>query len=204
MFLHGLGDNGEGLIDLAGEFVDILPNACFLSPHAPFDYDMGFLPGARQWFSMLRNDEEYYLQGVKKAEPFLHNYIDDQLERFQITEDKVILIGFSQGTIMALHVGLHRKSDGLKIIGFSGTILGAHELDAKKISKPRICLIHGEQDNVVPIACLTTSQQKLTQLGLEVESHRIKGLGHSINQPGITAARSFIQRQQASGSSTFT
>jgi phospholipase/carboxylesterase len=195
MFLHGYGADGNDLISLAGEFQDILPDAHFISPNAPFYCDMS--PLGRQWFSLQSWNPAHLQTGIEAVRPLLDGFIDTSLAAHGLGLDKLIVIGFSQGTMMALHTLLRRPAPCGAIIGYSGAIVASASFGKEITAKPPVCLIHGEQDTVVPFAALPDAEATLGAAGVPVEAHAMEGLGHGINPAGIEAARLFLQRVAA-------
>jgi phospholipase/carboxylesterase len=191
IFLHGLGADGSDLIDLAFDFASAFPDAHFLSPNAPFHCDMA--PYGYQWFSLKERTETVLLSGIREAEPILNNYIDTALKTHNLTDKDVTYIGFSQGTMMALHTILRRPTPCAALLGFSGALVAPQLLAKELKSRPNVMLIHGDQDNVVPIAALDSAVNALTSVNVPVSSHICSGLGHGIDQPGIRLGKKFIK-----------
>ena len=145
VLLHGWGADGDDLIGLAPYWGELLPGAAFVSPHAPFPCEMGF---GRQWFSIADRTSEVILAGVRLAAPMIDAFIDEQLAAHGLTPDNLALVGFSQGTMMALHVAARRDAPVAALVGYSGRLISAGLLEAEAISQPPICLIHGEHDAI--------------------------------------------------------
>jgi phospholipase/carboxylesterase len=192
MFLHGLGADANDLIGLSDEFVDILPNAAFISPNAPFMCDMA--PMGRQWFSLQSRETNHMLTGIQASAPLLNKYIDDELTKYGLDISKLIIIGFSQGTMMALHTMLRRTAPCAAIIGYSGAIIASRNLENEITAKPPICLVHGDDDQIVPFAAMADAEAALFNAGVNVEAYAVEGLGHGISGEGIVIARDFLQR----------
>ena len=183
MFLHGVGADGNDLIGLAPYFQKVAPQAMFTAPNAPFPFDMaafGF-----QWFSLNDFSLEARLRGVQSAAPGLNDFIDKQLKELGLSDDKLFLIGFSQGTMMALHVGLRRQNPPAGIIGYSGMLVGPELLAAEIRSRPRVLLVHGEADPILPFEALPQAVSALEAAGVPVQSDARPGLGHSIDEHGL-------------------
>ena len=121
VFLHGLGADGDDLIELAPYFATALPDAAFIAPHAPEPCDMA--PFGRQWFSLRDQSPEAMLAGVRHAAPILDDFLNVQLAEHCLGPDKLLLVGFSQGTMMALHLALRRKVAPAAVVGFSGLLV---------------------------------------------------------------------------------
>lgn len=193
IFLHGVGADGADLIELADEFSDTLKNAVFISPNAPFAYDM--FPAGYQWFSLVNRDEDILYEGVKKALPILKHYIDENLAKYDLSYKDLVLIGFSQGTMMALQLSLRLDQPCLAVIGFSGALIKSAELKLEIKSKPPILLVHGSEDQVISIESHVKAAKDLENMDLEVEDHIIDRLGHGISLEGIELANEFIKNR---------
>jgi phospholipase/carboxylesterase len=189
---HGYGSNGDDLFGLVPLLKQALPNAVYISPNAPepcYGAPMGF-----QWFSLSTLSVEERMTGTLKAAPILDHFIDQELEKYGLKNKDLILIGFSQGTMMALHVGLRRNSDIGGIIGFSGAMTFPKNWQAELTSRPPVILIHGDMDNVVPVNHMYEARDALIAEGLKVESHVSRGITHSIGQDGLQKALDFLAK----------
>jgi phospholipase/carboxylesterase len=194
---HGYGANGDDLIGLAPYWQQLLPDTAFVSPNAPQPCDMN--PGGYQWFPITmrapgegwRPPTDEAWQGVKNAAPFLDNFITDQLAHYHLDETKLALVGFSQGTMMSLHVGLRRPIAPAAILGFSGAFVGA-EHGAEITAHPPIFLIHGDQDPMIPVQAMFKATEDLSALGVAVQWHVSKGVPHSIGPDGLQLGGQFI------------
>lgn len=192
LMLHGVGADGNDLIGLAPFFQEILPDAVFISPHAPFRFEMA--PVGYQWFSIGNFDPERRIKGVRQAEPILNAYIDTVLSSLGLKEKDLALLGFSQGTMMALHVGLRREKPVAGILGFSGMLAGPETLPSEIKSRPPVMLIHGDADNVLPVAALAEAAKGLEACKVPVEHHVRPGLAHGIDEQGIRLGQTFLGR----------
>ena len=134
ILLHGLGADGNDLIGLAPYWARLLPEAEFLSPNAPFPCDMA--PYGYQWFSSQDRSPEAVLGGVRAAAPILDAFIDEALEERGLGSRELALVGFSQGTMMSLFVGLRRAEPVAGIVGFSGRLLAPELLASEMRSRP--------------------------------------------------------------------
>jgi len=187
LFLHGYGADGNDLIGLAPAFARHFPDAHFLSPNAPEACEMN--PGGRQWFSLRDWSPANLLMGIKAVAPLLNHYIDEQLKRLGLEDKHLVLIGFSQGTMLSLHVALHRPNPCAAVVGFSGALIA----DDPVTSKPPVCLIHGEQDMVVPYQAMQQAETYLKAKAIAVESYSRPRLGHGIDEEGIAIATAFLK-----------
>jgi phospholipase/carboxylesterase len=192
IILHGYGSNGENMIDLADSFAQALPDAHFIAPNAHTDHEYG--SGGYQWFSLMSRDEEFMFEGIKQASVILNNYIDEQLSRFNLTADKLILIGFSQGAMLSMHIAPRREEKIAAVVAYSGALLGGRFLSQEIKTKPEMLLVHGDYDDVVSPASLDSALDILKQNQIPAKGLMCKGLAHSINMEGIREASGFMKR----------
>jgi phospholipase/carboxylesterase len=191
ILLHGLGADGNDLIGLAPYWARLLPDAEFLSPNAPFPCDMA--PHGYQWFSSQDRSPEAVLGGVRAAAPILDVFIDGALEERGLGSRELALVGFSQGTMMSLFVGLRRAEPVAAIVGFSGRLLAPELLASELRSRPPILLVHGTDDPVVPYSSLAAAETTLKAAGVPVETVTSVGIGHSINDEGLRRGGQFLK-----------
>ena len=184
MFLHGYGANGQDLINIGNEWQDQLPQTVFVSADAPEPCAMNPF-GGFQWFDLTMRDPTEYWRGVNKAAPYLNEFIDEQLKTYNLSDDALALVGFSQGTMMALHVGLRRKVAPAAIVGYSGKLAGPEHLAKEIMVKPPVLLVHGDADEVIPVAALSEAETALLDVGVKVRSHISRGVGHGIDLDGL-------------------
>ncbi|ACB94099.1 alpha/beta hydrolase [Beijerinckia indica] len=189
VLLHGLGVDGDDLIDIAVNWQPSLLKAEFLAMHAPFPFDQG--PTGRQWYSVADRSPEKIMEGLRKAEGILNQFLDESLAKRRLDDRHLALVGFSQGAMVALHTGLRRRKIGA-IVSFSGALHGAELLPAEIRSRPPVLLIHGNEDQVVPYERMTEAKAALKALDVPVKSMTRKGLGHSIDEVGIAAVGDFL------------
>lgn len=194
VFLHGYGADGNDLISLAPLFAEAFPHAHFTSPHAPFPCDMA--PFGRQWFSLLNWSEDAMTEGADRAAPLLSHYLNTTLAQLHLHDAQMALVGFSQGTMMALQVALSRGISCAGVVGFSGALIGADQLSAPTATPP-VCLIHGTVDTVVPFAAMAKAEQALHRCHIPCETHPRPGLAHGIDPEGIEHAIQFLSRRFA-------
>lgn len=192
VFLHGLGADGNDLISLTPEFAETLPDAHFCSPHAPFPCDMA--PFGRQWFSLMEWTEAAMVEGSRRAAPILSRFLDEKLVSLGLKDANMALIGFSQGTMMALYTALRRPKPCAGIVGYSGALIAGKALEGELKSKPPVCLVHGAMDMVVPYGALHDAESRLSALGVPVEAHTRPLLGHGIDPEGIALGNAFLTK----------
>lgn len=192
ILLHGYGSNGDDLIGLVPYWRGALPDTVFLSPNAP--QPCPGAPGGRQWWPLTSFSPQARAAGVREAAPALNDFIDAQLAAYDLTEDRLALVGFSQGTMVALHVGPRRERALAGIVGYSGMLADPEALAAEARSRPPVLLAHGDADPMVPVAALHQAAAALEPLGFEVATHVSRGLGHSIDEPGLRLGAQFLGR----------
>jgi phospholipase/carboxylesterase len=192
VLLHGYGSNGDDLISLAPFFAQALPEAEFLSPNAPFPCEIS--PLGFQWFGLEDRTPEMLLGGTRLAAEILDKFLDAELTKRGLKDRDLALVGFSQGTMMSLHVGPRRPSRIGGILGFSGSLIAPHLLGPELKSKPPIFLVHGTADQVVPFGALTQAEKALRDAGIPVETEARPGLPHSIDQVGAQKGALFLRR----------
>ena len=192
IFVHGYGADGKDLIGLAPYFARHLPDAAFVAPNGPQRCDMS--PMGFQWFAISQFDASSRLNGVLEAAPILNQFIDQELENHGLKDENILLVGFSQGTMMSLHVGLRRERQLAGILGYSGLLAGPELIGDEIKSKPPILLIHGDQDEMLPVQHLHDAVDALGGAGLKLEWHVSQGAGHTIAQDGLELGMEFVQR----------
>jgi phospholipase/carboxylesterase len=196
VFLHGYGADGNDLIGLGREWARLLPHAAFVSPHAP--EACGMAPMGRQWFDLSLADPGRIATGVACALPVLDAFLDAELERHKLAPRALGLVGFSQGTMMALGVGLRRKPAPAAIVGYSGALATVEALPKDPQSAPEILLVHGDMDEMIPIDAMFMAREQLAQAGLAVEWHVAEGIGHGIDAQGLALGGAFLKQAFAS------
>ena len=190
IFVHGYGADGNDLIGLANYFQSTLPEAIFLSPHAPEACSMN--PSGYQWFDLTSTDPAVLWSKILVAADHLNEFIDSKLLEYNIAEENLALIGFSQGTMMSLHVSLRRKNTMAAVLGYSGRLIGADLLKDDLISKPSIYLIHGDQDPMVPYQDSLTAEKVLKEYSIDIKTHISKHTQHSIAEDGLRIGVDFL------------
>ncbi|MCB4771682.1 phospholipase [Ancylobacter sp. Lp-2] len=195
VLLHGYGADGRDLIDLGELWGEKLPRTAFVSPHAP--EPLGIAPVGRQWFAYVeRNDRERWA-GVQAAHAALDGFLDAELARHALPPSRLALVGFSQGTMMALEVGLARPAPLAGILGYSGLHVTpegrAADIAGPVIaSRPPVLLIHGDADEVIPPQALPRSLASLKAAGVPARGHLSRGLGHGIDSEGLLLGGAFL------------
>jgi phospholipase/carboxylesterase len=200
VFLHGYGADGNDLIEIGRAWQGLLPDAAFVSPHAP--RPCGQSPMGREWFPLTFRQPTERWDGVQAAAPALNAFLDAELKRRNLPPEALALVGFSQGTMMALHVSLRRAVAPAAIVGYSGILIMPNdamsdEFAAQIKSKPPVLLIHGDADQMIPVQAVTHSAQGLAALEVPVEWHISTDIGHGIDQEGLRHGAEFLAKQFA-------
>lgn len=191
ILLHGYGANGDDLIGLAPAFAQVLPNAEFLSPNAPYPCEANPF-GGLQWFEVWQQEGVDRLAQVRNGTAIVDAFIDAELAKRGLSDDRLVLVGFSQGTMLSLHVGMRRKNACAGILGFSGRLESPEILADEITSKPPVLLIHGEEDPLLAVDLMDNAAEVLRQSGVTVETHRCPGLGHGIDEDGVRLGAGFL------------
>jgi phospholipase/carboxylesterase len=193
IFLHGYGADGEDLIGLAAPLAPHLPNTRFLAPNAPERCPGN--PMGWQWFPIPWLDgspEELARSSAARSARLLDEWLDE-VEAGGMAPGRTVLVGFSQGTMMALQVGLRRAEQVAGIVGFSGRLLDPGHLAAEITARPPVLLVHGDQDPVVPFASMAEAAEALAVAGVETRTHVSRGTPHGIAPDGLGIALGFIR-----------
>jgi phospholipase/carboxylesterase len=191
ILLHGYGANGDDLIGLAPAFAQVLPNAEFLSPNAPYPCEANPF-GGLQWFELWQQEGVDRLAQVRNGTRIVDAFIDAELAKRGLSDDKLVLIGFSQGTMLSLHVGMRRKAPCAGILGYSGRLESPETLAGEITAKPPVLMIHGEEDPMLAVDLMDKAAETLRENGVLVETHRCPGLGHGIDEDGIRLGAGFL------------
>lgn len=195
VFLHGYGANGADLLGLADPLGEHLPDTLFVAPDAPevcAGAPMGF-----QWFPIPwidNSSEEEAERGMAQSVEDLNAFLDALMVDEDVLPEQVVLFGFSQGTMMSLHVAPRREDAVAGVVGFSGRLLSPETLADEVVVRPPILLVHGDADDVVPPQSLPEAAQALQNAGFEdVYAHIMKGTGHGIAPDGLSVALAFMR-----------
>jgi phospholipase/carboxylesterase len=195
VLLHGYGADGNDLIEIGRQWRAFLPDAAFVAPHAP--EPCAASPTGRQWFPLTMRDPAERWRGALKARPIIDSFLDTELAKLGFDESRLALVGFSQGTMMALHVGLRRRRAPAAILGYSGVLVGPERLSEANARDaagrpPPILLVHGDQDQMIPFEALFESAEELAKVGIPCQWHLSPGVGHGIDNGGLLHGGLFI------------
>ncbi len=193
VFLHGVGADGNDLFGLKDPFQEAFPDAHIASPNAPYDCDMA--PHGYQWFSLQDRSSDALLTGVKSVEGVLNQFLDNKLAALGLGFDKLAVIGFSQGTMTALHTMLRRGAPCAGVVGYSGAIVSSRSMNGEIKARPPVCLIHGDADMVVPYAAMADAEATFAINDVPHETHTRQGLGHGIDPEGVNIGIEFLKRK---------
>jgi phospholipase/carboxylesterase len=195
VFLHGYGANGADLLGIADVLAEHLPDTLFVAPDAPETIPM--MPTGYQWFPIPWIDgssEEESERGLLAAADDLNAFLDALMVDEDVMPEQVVLFGFSQGTMMALHVAPRREDPVAGIVAFSGRLLRPELLEDEAVSRPPVILIHGDADDVVPPQSLPQAAEALQTAGWkDVYAHVMKGTAHGIAPDGLQVALAFMR-----------
>ena len=190
VFIHGYGADGQDLIELGAQWRAFLPNAAFVSPHAPDRCLQS--PSGRQWFPLYTRAPDERWRGAVAARPGFDDFLDAELAGHGLDDSNLALVGFSQGTMMSLHVGLRRRVAPAAIVGFSGMLIGAPSLPSQIKCRPPVFLAHGKADPMVPANLLFPAMWALAASGVTVQAMLTPNLGHGIDPGGLQRAGFFL------------
>jgi phospholipase/carboxylesterase len=190
VLLHGVGADGQDLIELAPALAEALPGAAFVAPNAPQPCDMA--PYGLQWFSLRDRRPEALLLGAQAAAPVLDAFLNAELQRHGLADHQLALVGFSQGAMTALHLAPRRPRAFAAVLGYSGALLGTERLPEEAISRPPVYLVHGDADEVVPVHAMYAAVAGLQAAGIPVQWSLRKGLGHGIEPESVAHGAAFL------------
>lgn len=193
ILIHGYGADGTDLLELANSLGQHMPNTVFVAPDAPHKCQMN--PSGREWFPIPWIDGSSEVDARLVMEQAINTtniFIDEMIKAENVDINNTILLGFSQGTMLSLHLAPRRDTALAGVVGFSGRLLEPESLEEEVKSKMPILLVHGDSDDVVPFESLADAANNLTMNGFTVYSHVAKGVGHGISPDGLGTALQFM------------
>lgn len=196
IFLHGYGADGADLFSLSDPLSDQLPDCFFASPDAP--RKCGASPFGYEWFPIPEIDGSTIpdmMQALASSEKLIINLIEIYKKRFGLDSSDFVLLGFSQGCMISLNIGLRHLNDLGGIVGISGRLLMPESLEeSNKKRYPPVVLIHGDADDVVPISLMYDAEKVLNKINVRLSTHVSKNIGHGIAPDGLSKALEFIKK----------
>jgi len=192
VLLHGYGSDGNDLIGLAPYWRPTMPDALFVAPNGPQPCDIN--PQGYQWFPLDLNREISRLAGGAAARPIIKGFLDELWATTGLGPEDTILGGFSQGAMMAVDVGLRLETQLAGIVAFSGGVMDPDNFVEHIKSKPPVCLVHGAEDDVVPVSMSVVGGEVLKKAGLDVTVHVSPGAAHTIAPDGLDVAGAFLKK----------
>ena len=189
---HGYGGDGNDISVLANNWRRFLPDALFLCPNAPEICAVS--PRGYQWFDLTLDDEEKILEKALVAEHKLNTFLDQILNNFNLNYKNLALVGFSQGCMMIIQTALKRKEQINCLVGYSGKIINKQHLSDNIVSRPKIFLMHGDKDTIVPPGHLLESKEFLAQQGLKIRTKLFKNCEHKISVEASSLGLEFLRK----------
>ena len=189
---HGYGGDGKDISNLAISWQRFLPDAIFLCPNAPEICAVN--PQGYQWFDLTSEKEEIVLEKSLVAEEKLSIFLDQVFDNFKLKPTNLALVGFSQGCMMSIQVGLKKKEQINCLIGYSGKVINQKHLSDNVNSKPKILLMHGANDTIVPPTHLLEAKEYLSNLGIKIKTKLFKNCEHRIPVEGSSLGLGFIRK----------
>ncbi len=193
VFLHGYGANGADLLGLGDALAPHMPQTVFMAPDAP--ENCAGNPFGYQWFPIpwLDGSEQSAADaGMENSARDINAFLDIAMQAEELTPDRVVLFGFSQGTMMSLEIAPRRDTPVAAVVAFSGRLIRPERLASDAISKPPVLLVHGDADEMVPFSSMNEAGLALTEAGFETYAHVMEGTGHGIAPDGLSVALAFM------------
>ena len=190
---HGYGGDGRDISVLANNWQRFMPECIFLCPNAPEICAVN--PQGYQWFDLTSEEEEVILEKSLMAEEKLNTFLDQVFDNFQLEPTNLALVGFSQGCMVSIQVGLKKKEQINCIIGYSGKVINQKHLSNNINSKPKIFLMHGENDTIVPPTHLLEAKEYLNKCGLKIKTKLFKNCEHKIPVEGSSLGLGFLKKK---------
>tara|TARA_B100000902_G_C27028777_1_gene773359 strand:+ start:123 stop:782 length:660 start_codon:yes stop_codon:yes gene_type:complete len=193
ILLHGYGGDGKDISMLSLNWKRFLPNTIFICPNGHETCSIN--PSGYQWFDLTQDDPQYILDQSLKAEKKINQFLDEIKNEYKLKNDKICLLGFSQGCMMSINLGLISNESYSCIVGFSGKIINKENLKSRKKNSSDILLIHGELDTIVPSTHLLEAKDFFIRNNVNIETHLIKNSGHNIPTEASSIALNYILKK---------
>jgi len=194
VLVHGYGADGNDLLELGRVWQTRFPDTAFVAPNAPDPAPAGT---GFQWFPISRLDPDETEKGTAVAGPVLDAFLDAELKALNLRPENLVILGFSQGAMLALHVGLRRKVAPRAILAFSGLLAGQVPTPAPGGAWPPIFISHGDSDQVVPPQMMFIALGVLQQIGAKADWHLARNTGHGIDPESLELAAKFLETPPA-------
>ena len=192
ILLHGYGGDGKDISLLTLNWKRFLKNTVFLCPNGHEKCEIN--PVGFQWFDLSKDDDDYILEKSLQAEGIIKLFIDEVKDKYQLSNNKIVLSGFSQGCMMSINVGVTFEDEFNCIVGFSGKIINKNDLQNRLKNKSKILLIHGEQDDIVSSNFLLEAKDFFERNKFSIKTNLIKNCGHHIPVEASSLALNFIKK----------
>ena len=189
---HGYGGDGKDISTLAINWQRFLPEAIFLCPNAPETCAVN--PQGYQWFDLTSEKDEIILEKSLVAEEKLNIFLEQVFDNFQLEPTNLALVGFSQGCMMSIQVGLKKKEQINCLVGYSGKIINQQHLSDNINSKPKIFLMHGAKDTIVSPTHLLEAKEYLKNCGINTKTKMFKNCEHRIPVEGSSLGLGFLKK----------
>ena len=193
ILLHGYGGDGKDISVLSMNWKRYLPNTIFICPNGHERCSVN--PSGFQWFDLSKDDSNYVLDEVERAEKILNQFIVEIKDKFHLENDKICLSGFSQGCMMSLNLGLTSSKNYCCLVGFSGKIINQEYLKVKKNVSHNVLMIHGDADEIVSPNYLLEAKDFLIRNNVDIETHLLKNCGHNIPIEASSIALNYILKK---------
>ena len=189
---HGYGGDGNDISILANYWKNYLPDTIFLCPNAPEKCAVSSV--GYQWFDLMDQSKQQILTKSLVAEMKLNQLIDEVKVQNNLEANKIILGGFSQGCMISLQTGIKRRDKINSIIGYSGKIIDTEHLSKNIVSRPKVILMHGDKDEIVPINFFLEAKEFFIKNNYPIELKSFKNCEHRIPQEGSSLGLEFIKK----------
>ena len=193
VLLHGYGGDGNDISMMSLNWKRHLPNTIIICPNGHERCSLN--PSGYQWFDLSKDDPNYILEEVKRAEKKLNQFISEIKNEFNLENNKICLSGFSQGCMMSLNLGLTSNEEYCCLVGFSGKIINQKYLKIKKDVSHNVLMIHGDADEIVSPNFLLEAKDYLMRNNVNIETHLLKNCGHHIPIEASSIALNYIQKK---------